>query len=196
MSGILGALGIAEAAAERTFISTLGQELVYDAVQAELAKYNEELNAVLGLFVERRTSAFKQRYELPGGGYLQKMSTKGKPDNVKATGYWDVAFPLEDYGRGLTVDRVSRAYMTAAQLNKHLDTIFIQDKNTVRLEIMKALLYASTWAFKDEIHGSLNVMPLANGDSVVYPPVLGATDEATEPLHRNRLCRFSDQRHQ
>lgn len=180
MSGILGTLGITEAAAERTYISTIGQQLVYEAVQAELAKYSAELTSVMGLFVQETTAGFKRRYELPGSGYLEPLSTQGAPSNVKATGKWDVAFPIMDYGAAFSQDRVGRAYMTAAQLDKHLDTIQIADRNTVRREIMKALLSNSQLSFVDNINGTLLVEPLANGDSVVYPAVIGSDTEATE----------------
>lgn len=127
MSGILGTLGLTEAAAERTFVSTLGQSLVYEAVQAELAKHNAIMQQVLGLFVEGNTTDFKTRYELPGGGYLQPLGTQSQPAAVKASGYWDVAFPLSDYGAQFSRTRVGMAYMSIAQLNKHLDTITIQE---------------------------------------------------------------------
>lgn len=183
MSGIYGALGIAEAAAERTYVSAIGQQLVYEAVQAELARHSDELNSVIGLFVEGKTTDYKRRYELPGGGYLQPLGTQGAPGGVKAAGSWDVAFPIMDFGASFSRDRVGRAYMTVAQLNKHLDTIMIQDRNTVRREIMKALLDnggGASVSFKDPIYGTLALQPLANGDSVVYPPVLGSDDEATD----------------
>lgn len=180
MSGILGTLGINEAAAERTYVSTLGQTLVYDAVQAELARYSAELTSVMGLFVEETTTDMKRRYELPGGGYLEPLSTQGAPAAVKATGKWDVAFPIFDYGAAFSQNRVGRAYMTVAQLNKHLDTIQIADRNTVRKEIMKALLSNTQLSHVDNIYGTLTVEPLANGDSVVYPAVIGSDTEATE----------------
>lgn len=183
MSGILGALGMTEAAAERAYISTVGQQLVYEAVQAELAKYNAELASVMGLFVEGNTTDHKRRYELPGGGYLQKIGTQSQPGAVKATGNWDVAFPLEDFGAQFSQSRVQMAYMTVAQMNKHLDTVMIQDRNTVRRELMKAILDSgggSAISWLDPIWGTLSVQPLANGDAVVYPPVLGADTEATE----------------
>lgn len=181
MSGILGTLGITEAAAERTYIRTLGQQLVYEAVQAELARHNAELQSAMGLFVEQTTTDIKRRYELPGGGFLEPMSTQGgAPGAMKAYGKWDVAFPLQDWGAALNTNRVARAYMTVAQLNKHIDTIMIADLNTVRRQIMKALFNNTQWTFKDEIYGDLLVEPLANGDSVLYPPVLGASVEATD----------------
>lgn len=183
MSGILGTLGLVEAAAERTYINTIGQTIVYEAVQQELAKFNNELSSIMGLFVEGKTTDFKRRYELPGGGYLQPLSTQAQPANVKATGSWDVAYPLMDFGAQFSQNRVGMAYMTVAQLNKHLDTIFIQDVNTVRREIMKAMLDSgggSPWTFLDPINGSLSIQPLANGDATLYPPVLGADTEATD----------------
>jgi hypothetical protein len=46
--------------------------------------------------------------------------------------------------------------------------------------MLKAIFNNTQRAFSDEIWGSINVEPLANGDSVVYPPVLGSESEATE----------------
>ena len=180
MSGILGSLGMTEAAAERAYVSTVGQSLVYDAIQAELAKYNSELSSVMGLFVDTVTADHKRRYELPGGGYLQPMGNQSQPAAVKSFGNWDVAFPLVDYGAQSSVSRVGMAYMTIAQLNKHLDTILIQDRNTIRREIMKAMLDNVQFSFVDPIWGTLAIEPLANGDAVVYPPALGSDTEATE----------------
>jgi len=184
MSGILGALGLTEAAAERAYVSTLGQRLVYDAVQAELERHNADLRAAVQMFIGETTTDHKRRYELPGGGYLQPMGTLSRTGSVKAFGSWDVAYPLFDYGAAFSTDRVGRAYMTVAQLNKHLDTILIQDRNTMRLEILKALFdnaSGAPWSFLDPIWGTLSVQPLANGDaSTLYPPVLGSDTEATE----------------
>jgi len=177
MSGIYGALGLNET--DRAFVSTVGQQAVFDAVQMLLQRWNEDLNIALNLFVERHTSDYKLRYKLPGGGYLQRRGRQGRPAVVKATGYWDVAFPLDDFGAGLGGDDVSLAYMSIQELNRHLDTIFMQDLNTVRFEILKALFDSASFTWADEQWGNLSCVPLANGDSVVYPPVLGADAEAT-----------------
>ena len=178
MSGIYGALGVSDT--DRVFLSTLGQSVVYDAINKVIADYNAELNAAKSLFVEKTTSDYKIRYKLPGGGKLQRLGNQAPSAAVKTTGQWDVAFPLEGFGAALGGNRVDMAYMTAQDLDRHLKTIFIQDANTVRFEMLKSILNSAQDTFVDPHWGSLSVEPLANGDSVVFPPVLGSESEATD----------------
>lgn len=178
MSGIFGALNINDS--DRVFLSTLGQRVVYDAITQVLAQHNADLDAALSVFVEGTTSDHKFRYKLPGGGRLQRINTQGTGAAVKASGQWDVAFPLEGFGAQFASNRVDMAYMSAQDLDRHLNTIMAQNINTTRFEVLKALLNNAADTFVDPQWGSLTVEPLANGDSVVYPPVLGSESEATE----------------
>lgn len=180
MGQLLGLLNIAEAAADKVYVSTLGQRIVYDAVRALLDNYNKDLARAKALFVERTTTDHKLRYKLPGSGRLQRRGGLAQSATTKATGYWDVAFPLEDFGAAFGGDDIALAYMTAAELDRHMQTIMVQDVNTVRYEMLKALLNSSARTFSDDIRGSLTIEPLANGDAVVYPPALGSESEATD----------------
>lgn len=180
MAQLLGILNMQEAAAERTYINVVGQKVVYDAVQEVLARYNKELDAIKRVFVERTTEDFKFLYKLPGGGRLQRRGGLGPSGAVKAGGSWNVAVPLEDFGAMFGDSDIVRAYMTVAELDRHLETITIQDVNTYRYEILRAILNNTQRTFKDPIQGDLTIEPLANGDSVVFPPVLGSEAEATE----------------
>lgn len=178
MATIFGAIGLNDN--DRVFAATTGQNVVYDVVAGYVQEYNTRLNAVLSLFVEGRTTDHKRRYKLPGGGFMARRAQQARGPAVKAYGQWDVAFPLEDWGEALWADDVSRAYMTAAEFQNHLTSILNRHANTVRYEMLKAALNNTQDTFVDPLWGSLSIEPLANGDAVVYPPVLGATDEATE----------------
>lgn len=178
MSGIFGLLGLPDT--DRSFVNVVGQRVVYDASEMILARYNADLRASLGMFVERTTEEFKWRYKLPGGGRLQRRGSKTDSAAVKATGQWDVAFPLEDFGAAIGGDDVTLAYMTLQEYDRHLDTVMIMGVNTVRWELMHRLFDNVQVTFVDPIHGNLLIEPLANGDAVVYPPVLGSETEATE----------------
>ena len=178
MSGIFGALGVNDT--ERGFIATVGQAVVYDAIQKYLADVNAEVNSAMSIFVERTTSDHKLRYKLPGGGRLQRVNTQARPGAVKANGGWDVALPLESFGAMIAGGRVDWAYMTPADVERHLATITQQNLATVRFEILKALLNNTQRTFVDPLWGSLSIEPLANGDSVVYPPALGSETEASD----------------
>ena len=178
MATIFGSLTISDS--DRVWNSTAGQGAIFDAVNAYVQRQNAEMMAAYGLFIERTTDNFKDRYYLPGGGgYLQRRDSQGKPGNVKASGSWDVAYPLEDFGASLGWNDVDRAYMTAAELERHVLTVVNQNVNTFRFELLRRLFKNTTDTFVDPLHGSLTIQPLANGDSVVYPPVLGSQTEAT-----------------
>lgn len=178
MSAIFGHLNISDT--DRAFNTTVGQRVIWEATQAYIARANAELDAAMRLFVERTTDEFKLRYKLPGGGYLQQRGLDGRYGSVKALGNWDVAFPLRDYGAQVSGNDVAMAYMTVAELDRHIQTVVIQDYNTVRYQILHRLFKSTDTSFADDLHGTLTVVGLANGDTVTYPPVVGATAEATD----------------
>lgn len=178
MSGIFGILGLSDN--DRSYVNTIGQSLVFTATQTLLQQYNADLNAAMSIFLDSTTTGFKERYKLPGGGRLQRRGGLAQSAAVKAYGSWDVAFPLEDFGAQLADSDIAMAYMTMPEYNRHVETVMIQDMNTVRFEMLKALFNSTAATFVDPINGSLTIERLANGDSVVYPPVLGSETEATD----------------
>jgi hypothetical protein len=178
MAGIFGALNLADN--DRVFQAVSGQQIIYDVATKWLAERNAELAAIISVFVERTTSDYTFRYQLPGGGTLQERDERSGYGNVKASGYWDVGFPLKDYGAAVGGDDVSMAYMTVEALDRHIQTVWGQNVRTVRFELLEALFNSAADTFSDKIHGNITIQPLANNDSVVYPPILGAIAEAAE----------------
>lgn len=176
--GILaGLLGLQDS--DRSFVNTIGQQVVYEAGQLMLDQWNAEVEGFLDLFVEETTENHKERYKLPGGGQLQRRGPNSTPAAVKASGSWDTAYPLEDFGDVIGGDDVALAYMTLPEMERHLMTVINRDKATMRFEALKALFNSGSRTFIDPIWGSLTVQPLANGDSVTYPPVAGSAADAT-----------------
>lgn len=178
MATIFGALTLSDS--DRVFNASQGQAVIFDAVQAYLAAVNDEIAVSSALFVERSTSDYKSRYYLPGGGTLQKVGTDGRPGSVKGAGNWDVAFPLEEFSAQLSGGQVAMAYMTVAELDRHVQTIAVQNVNTVRFEMLKRIFNNVELSFPDPLWGTLLVEPIANGDTVTYPAIAGAADPATE----------------
>lgn len=178
MSGIFGHLNVSDS--DRVFNATVGQSVIYDAAMDYIDRVNADLEAAMSIFVERETEDYKLRYKLPGGGYLERRGADGRYGTGKAYGEWDVAFPLEDFGRQISGNDVDMAYMTIAELELHLQSIAQRNVNTVRWEILHRLFDNVQSSFTDPLHGSLSIEPLANGDTVTYPPVLGSTSEATD----------------
>jgi hypothetical protein len=178
MTTIYGALGLADS--DRVMLSTLGQRVVFDAVNQVLGEHNADMNAAMNVFVQETTSDYKLRYKLPGGGYLQKLGDQARPGAVKPYAGWDVALPLENFAAALAYNRVAYGYMTSQELARHVDTITVQDRNTVRYEMLRALFRLTAVSWTDAIYGALTIEGLANGDAVTYPAVLGADTEATD----------------
>lgn len=165
---------------DREFINTVGQSIIYDEIVKLAARWNADMQAATAVFVSGQTSDFKVRFKMPGGGHMQRTRQQSGPGVVKVTGQWDVAFPLEEFSDALGENEIDMAYMTAGDLNRHLSTIFLRATNTYRFEMLKALFNNTQDSFVDERKGTLLIEPLANGDSVVYPPILGVETEATE----------------
>jgi hypothetical protein len=165
---------------DREYINVVGQQIIYDAIQDLAARWNADMQAATAVFIAGQTSDFKVRFKMPGGGHMQRTRQQSGPGVVKVTGQWDVAFPLEEFSDALGENEIDMAYMTAGDLNRHLSTIFLRATNTYRYEMLKALLNNTQDTFVDERKGSLLIEPLANGDAVVYPPILGAEVEAVE----------------
>ncbi len=175
MSAIYGALGLNDG--DRVFLSTLGQQVVYDAVNQVYADFADNVATAQGVFVERTTPQYSIKYKLPGGGRMQRKGSQSQAGAVRAAGEWSVALPLEEFGDAVAADRVTYAYMTTQDLDRHVQSVQLRYLNTVRHEMLRALLNNTARPFVDDIHGDLTIQPLANGDSVVYPPTLGSETE-------------------
>ena len=182
MAGIFGMLNLSDVSADQVFVNTVGQQLVYTATQRYLERVNADMNAALSVFVERTTTGYSERYKLPGGGRLQRRGGAAQSGAVKAANAWDIGLPLEDFGAQVAATDVALAYMSIAEYDRHLDTVRIQNANTVRFEILKALFNNTARTFIDPTltTPTITVQPLANADTVVYPAVLGSETEATD----------------
>lgn len=179
MAGIYGLLNLSDS--DRSYVNVIGQQVVYDAANDYLTMHNADLMKAYGVFIQEETENHTERYKLPGGGRMQRRGGQAQSAATKASGSWDVAYPLEDFGDQVAGDDVSMAYLTVDELDRQLQTVTIRDMNTVRYEILRAMFNNTARTFVDPIWGSLTVRPLAiTSDSVVYPPVLGSESEATE----------------
>jgi hypothetical protein len=178
MSSIFGNLNLNDT--DRVFNATQGQTVIYDAIMAYVARVNAEAASAYSVFVSETTANYKERYKLPGSGYMQEVSPDQKPDSVKSYGSWDVAYPLRNYADAVNGSLVSRAYMTVAELEAQTLGIVNRSVNTMRRELLRALLYKADETFVDPLWGSLTIKGLATGsdDGVLYPPVLGSMTEA------------------
>ncbi len=182
MSNLFGALDIADS--ERPFTSVQGRKVIWDATLVTFDQWNEDLMDATSKFVQATTTDHQERYELPGGGELEEEGFVGAiTAEVNRSGSWDVSYPLRQFGRALGYDEVALAYLTMGQYEAVVQTILNQNNNLVFRHILRALFKNTTTAYTDRVYGALTIQPLANADSVVYPPVYGSTAEATETMY-------------
>lgn len=178
---ILGAIGADGSDYQK--IHQFGQGVIYDGLQGILGDHNDDLVRVEQLFVEGETWKFQDIYKLAGQGRLQRRGAQSKVGEVKTSGEWTVGFPLEDFGAGIAVSDVDWAYMSVAEFNRYVQTVINQDINTRRDEILKALfnntLNGRTFLDPGKHFPDTVVQGLANGDAVVYPPVVGSEANST-----------------
>lgn len=168
------------ASTERGFINVAGQDLVFKVANEYIQRVNADMLGSIGAFVAGITENYTERYKLPGSGYLQERDENGVYRSVRASGSWDVAYPLKDWGASIQTTDVAMGYMTGEELSNHISTVVIQNANTVRYRILRRLFKNTTDSFTDDINTTLTIQSLANGDAVVYPPVIGSDTEATD----------------
>ena len=160
-----GFVGLEHIMAQR--IADGNVQRVFDAIRLSTQYHTEQVNALLGSMV-RRTTEYKKRYMLPGGGTLQPLDANGNPLPVRDEGYYDVAFPIQGGGTAWADDRVSRALMTVEEANRRVLNAQRMDANWLRRHIFGALFFEEAWTWTDPLYGNLSVQPLANGDTVTY----------------------------
>lgn len=174
---VFGALGIEDS--DLILINQIGQEVVFEKTNAIVEEHNAEVVEYEKLFVERETTDPKGLYFLTIGGEMEKITNITQPKAVKVGGQFNVAYPLEEWGAKIASDRVAMGYMSAATYGRHIAGILNADTKLRRREILRALLNNAPPVFHDEVFGDLAVMPLANGDSQLYPPTVENDDAAT-----------------
>lgn len=182
MSLIAGALGLDAEQSELTYLTRTDREAVFSVVNEIVSTWNAQRDAMERIFVGQTTTDVTRRYYLPSTGRLQKMGfdPQGRPIARGASGYWDIAFPLAEFSDRIAASRVTYAYMSVADLDRHVQAVIASDANTTVSLILSAMLSNVSFTYPDVKHGSVTVQSLANNDAVVYPPILGAESGTTE----------------
>lgn len=184
MAGLFGNLNFADL--DRPFSIVQGQELIYRETELVFERWTEDANNVTSLFVQMETDNFKERFKLPGGGEAQEEDPGGafgESAASKASGFWDVAYPLRQFGDRLSFDPVTLGYMTMREYENHVQTVINKNNITLFRMVLQRLFNNAAQTFQDPIHGSLTIQVLANQDGTVYPPVYGAVTEAQENMY-------------
>lgn len=177
MSVLYGFEALENVYAER--VTTVGVEVVWDAIRESTRIHNENLSALMSPLVETVTWATR-RYMLPSGGTLQPLDDKGNPLPRRETGYYDIALPIKGGGDAWGDNRVSRALMTVEEVARHTEATLRRDIDWVRRHLLAAWYTNTAYNFADPQLGTLVVRPLAiTSDGVTYLRNTGemSTDE-------------------
>lgn len=178
MSALFGVLGLSDT--ERAFVSNVGQELVFEAINTVLGYHNEDVAAATRLFVKANTEKFKMRFLSPGSGMISPVADLAPGPAIRRYEYWDVSFPLRGYEEAVGRGRVAASYMTLQELDAHIDAITERDIARHRERMLIALMEDTNLTWTDPIHGSLTIRRLANTDGATYPVLPGAAAEAED----------------
>jgi hypothetical protein len=160
-------------------VDDVGVGVVNDAIDATVAEHNRQMETLLSLFVTP-TTEYKIRYRTPGAARLQPLDENGRARPIKAGGYYDVAYPLQDAGTAWGYTYKAGKKMTVGEANEYLATLLTADKRWMRDHIMAALFTNAAWTFADEQHGSLTIKGLANSDTDTYLIQAGTDAGATD----------------
>lgn len=146
--------------------------VIDSAIAQALQAHNDTLNALISLFVER-TTRHTERYKTVGAARLQPLDDNGRALPIKPSGFYNVAYPLQQGGTAWGGNDVTIAKMTVEEVARQLDFLLMADIRWVRDHILAALFTNVTWTFPDDLEGDLTIQPLANGDAVTYQILSG-----------------------
>lgn len=161
-------------------VTEVGVGVIDTAITTSLAEHNRQIDALLGLFATR-TTEHKTRFRSVNVARLQPLDNNGRALPIKPSGYYDVGYPLQMAGGAWGYDFVTSKKMTVQEVNDATSMLQMADARWVRDHILAALFFSTNggWAFNDELHGSLTVQGLANGDAVTYNVLSGSDAPAT-----------------
>ena len=148
-------------------VTTVGVDVVNQAVLESVAIYQQELGGAMGAFVDTVTW-YSKRYILPAGGTLQPLDENGNPLPRLPLGYYDIALPIRGGGDAWGDNRITRAKMTVEEADR-FTAMVTQANLDWNLRHLLASLYTNvTYVYDDKLYGNLTVQPLANADTVLY----------------------------
>lgn len=161
-------------------ITGTNQEAVNDAITNAVTEHNRQINALMSLFVER-TEKYTERYAQLGAASLQPLDNSGRALPIKPSGYYDVAYPIQQGGAAWGTDYVTKVKMTVGDAERATALLIGADIRFMRDRILASLFAAATWTFPDPLYGNLTIQPLAlASDGVTYGLGTGADTSATD----------------
>ena len=161
-------------------VTTIGVDVVNEAITQAMAEHNRQLDAMLRLFVRRGVPA-QTAFRTTTVTRNQPLDEFGRPVPIKAPGRYTVGFPIQDSGNAVGYTWQHSRKATAGELNEVINAIQLGDTRWVWDHILGAFFASASYTFFDsENAGSLTVLPLANADTQTYNVFAGADTAATD----------------
>lgn len=160
-------------------VSEAGVTVVTSAIDAALAEHNRQMDAIISLFA-RRTTDFKTRFLTAAQARLQGLDENGRARPIRASGQYDVSFPLQVGGTAWGATYIARELMTVQEVQERVNTMLMADRRWVRDHILAGLFVEGSWTFTDPEKGALTIYGPASGDGTLYQVQTGADAMATD----------------
>jgi hypothetical protein len=185
-----GFAGLSHLASQR--VTTVGMDVVWNAIQESLALYNGQVDALVQEMCEP-TTIIGERIMQDGTGTLQPIDEYGKPKNVIPSGYYDVGYPLQSGATAWGATHIAAAKMTVMEAWRNTTDALRKDGDWMKRHLLAALFDNVAWSFYDvQAATTLTIRPLAlASDSVTYPKI-GTSAAATDTHHLAQAAGIDD----
>lgn len=160
-------------------VSGANVEAVNDAINDAVAEHNRQIGALMRLFVDP-TELYTERYAQTSAASLQPLDDNGRALPIKPSGYYNVAYPIQQGGSAWGANYVTRAKMTVRDAERITGMMLQADARWMRDRILAALFSSASYTFVDPLYGDLTIQPLANGDAVTYGVQSGGDTSSTD----------------
>lgn len=181
---LYGFMALKDVFADR--VTTVGVDVVNQAIDATLQEHNRQLEAMLDLFTVRTTD-HQLYFKSATNNRLQPLDEYGRALPIKRAGKYTVAWPIQGGGTAWGETYIASKKMTVADANDITNTLILGDINWMRDHILAALYFdgggdGTGWTYSDPEFGDLDVKGLADGDTTQYQVMtgvggLGSTDD-------------------
>lgn len=169
----------------------VGVNVVNDAINASVAEYNRQLDAIAGLIVAKTTD-HQKRFKSAVAARLQPLDDNGRARPIKGQSAYDIAFPMLSAGSAWGVNYVSLQKMTVEDANNASRTMLNADANWYFDHVLAAVFSKDQYTFEDEKWGNLTIKGLANGDGDLYQIKVGGTAQGTADHYLAQAANISD----
>lgn len=155
------------------------------AINALLARYQEERNEATALFVQEETTRRTEKVNQGGVDEGQLLGPDGRPLEQRPTGQVEVGYPWYRIGWAFGGNSETLAAMTVADTQRSINTIVGGNAKRHMREINRAFWSNANYTYTEEQNlygdsGTITVRRLANSDGSLFAPVNNSDTEADD----------------